>query len=131
MAALILLAHGSPDPAWMAPVEEAAATLRALAGDLDPPLVVRTAALEGWTSLDDAVAELEAAGERTITVVAYFLSPGGRHLRRDIPELCAAVRARRPEVTLNLVPGALGVTPEVQEALARAALRLAREADGA
>lgn len=123
MPALILLAHGSPDPAWMQPVEESAARIRAMA----PDLAVRTAALEGWASLEEAVAALEAEGERVIRVVAYFLSPGGRHLRRDIPELVAAAQARHPALALSLAPGALGIEEEVKEALARAALRLARD----
>lgn len=122
MAALILLAHGSPDPAWMKPVEASAARIRALA----PELLVRTAALEGSASLEEAVSELEAAGEHEIQVVAYFLSPGGRHLRRDIPELVAAVRASHPALSIALAPGALGIEEEVQDALARAAVRLAR-----
>ena len=33
--ALVLLAHGSPDPEWMAPIDGAAARIKALAADVD------------------------------------------------------------------------------------------------
>lgn len=119
MPALVLLAHGSPDPAWMEPIDGTAARIRALA----PTLTVRTATLDPG-SFADAVAALVADGERDLRVVAYFLSPGGKHLRRDIPALVAAAQARHPEATITLIPGALGVADEVVDALARAALRL-------
>ncbi len=121
--ALVLLAHGSPDPEWMAPIDGAAARIKALAADVD----VAIATLEAsHASLDAAVDALAGAGHRSITIVALFLSPGGRHIKRDIPDLVAAAQAARPGLELRLVPGALGNDPQVLDALARAALAQAR-----
>jgi sirohydrochlorin cobaltochelatase len=119
MPAIVLLAHGSPDPAWIRPIERTAARLRELA----PEHPVAVATLDEG-SFATAVLELLAAGERDVRVVAYFMSPGGRHLRRDIPALVAVAQESHPEATITLIPGALGVADEVLDALARAALRL-------
>ncbi len=119
MAALILLAHGSPDPEWIRPIERTAEHLRALA----PEHQVATATLDGDSFANSVAASLEA-GRGDIRVLAYFMSPGGRHLKRDIPQLVEAAQARHPEATITLIPGALGVADEVLDAIARAALRL-------
>ena len=124
-AALVLLAHGSPDPEWMGPIAGTAARIRALA----PEIAVEIATLEAsHRSLADAVDALAQAGHQAITVVALFLSPGGRHLKRDIPELVASVQAERPQLRIRLVPGALGADDLVIDALARAALRWSDDA---
>lgn len=123
MAALILLAHGSPDPEWIRPIERTADHLRALA----PAYHVATATLDG-DSFASTVATSIAAGHDDIRVLAYFMSPGGRHLKRDIPELVEAARAGHPGATITLIPGALGVADEVLDAIARAALRLGGDA---
>ncbi len=119
MAALILLAHGSPDPEWIRPIERAADHLRALA----PSYHVATATLDG-DSFPTTIAASLRAGHDDIRVLAYFMSPGGRHLKRDIPQLVEAAQALHPEATITLIPGALGVADEVLDAIARAALRL-------
>lgn len=118
--ALLVLAHGSPDPAWTAPVEATAAA----AARLDPTCDVRTAYLtDGEQGFSAAVRALVELGHRDIAIVAYFLSSGGRHVRRDIPALVAeSQRERFPDVTLTLIPGALGEDPGVSAALAQAAL---------
>lgn len=117
--ALVLLAHGSPDPEWMAPIDGTAARVTALAPDVD----VAVATLEAsHASLAAAIDALAGAGHRVIVIVALFLSPGGRHIKRDIPELVAAAQAARPDLEIHLVPGAVGNDPQVVDALARAAL---------
>lgn len=120
--ALILIAHGSPDPDWRRPLERLAELLAAELGD-----AVALAYLAHPLSLEDAIAQLAQAGHRRVLVVAALLSPGGRHVKHDIPAAVAAARARFPTVELELSPGALGEDEPVLTALARASLeRLAR-----
>ena len=113
--AIVLLAHGSPDPDWMAPVEATAARMRIHA----PGVLVHTAMLEHGRSLAEVAATLAAAGLRRITVIPLFLSPGGRHVKRDVPALVAAVQAT-----------VVGIDRDV-EALALAALARAEVSDEA
>jgi sirohydrochlorin cobaltochelatase len=122
--AIVLLAHGSPDPDWLAPATAAAARLQALT-----PAPVRVATLEHGPTLADLTAELAALGLRRIAVIPLFLSPGGRHIKRDVPALVAAVQARFPALTLRLSPGAIGTDEPVLAALAAAALRRAADLD--
>ncbi|MFO0632307.1 MAG: CbiX/SirB N-terminal domain-containing protein [Nannocystaceae bacterium] len=73
----------------------------------------------------EAFAELAAAGVARVRVVAAFLSPGGGHVKRDVPAWSRAARAAHPELEIELVPGAVGAEPEVIDALVAAARRLA------
>lgn len=122
--AIVLLAHGSPDPDWMAPVEATAARMRAHA-----PCPVHTVTLEHGSGLAALARELVAAGAREVIVVPLFLSPGGRHIKRDVPALVEAVQAEVPALTLTLSPGAIGMDEPVLAALAAAALRRAGLSD--
>ncbi|MFO7564566.1 MAG: CbiX/SirB N-terminal domain-containing protein [Enhygromyxa sp.] len=115
--ALLLVAHGSPDPDWRRPLERLVELLAAELGD-----AVALAYLAHPPSLDDAIASLAQAGHRRVLVVAALLSPGGRHVKRDIPEAVAAARVRFAELQIELAPGALGEDPQVIAALARASL---------
>lgn len=119
--AIALLGHGSPDPAWVHPLEQIAARLRVLA----PAVPVALATLEHGPALDVVVADLAARGVRRVTVVPVFLSGGGRHLRRDVPELVARVQRDRPDLVVTLGGDALGTDPAVLDAMAAAALRRA------
>ena len=116
----MLLAHGSPDPDWMLPVEQTAARVRAQAS-----CPVHTATLEHGAGLGELVTALAAVGARDVVVVPLFLSPGGRHIKRDVPALVAAVQAEHPALALRLSPGAIGMDEPVLAALATAALRRA------
>ena len=118
-SAVVLIAHGSPDPDWRRPIVEMAERLRqrwagpvveAYLGFLEP-------------DLGAAVGQLHADGHRDVLLLAAFLSPGGKHIKRDVPEAVAELRRRYPEMTLRLQAGALGAEPEVVEALASAAAR--------
>ncbi|MCA9652776.1 MAG: CbiX/SirB N-terminal domain-containing protein [Myxococcales bacterium] len=117
--AVVLVAHGSPDPDWRVPVDALAARLRER---FDGPVVV---AYLGFLEpdLEAAVEELYAAGHRDLRVLSVFLSPGGKHIKRDVPDAVAGLAARHPDLRLRLQPGALGAEPEVIEALAVAAAR--------
>lgn len=117
--ALILLAHGSPDERWLAPIEATAARIRR-AVPADCPVVV--ALLEHGKTLAEAVRELCDAHHRVLAIVPLFLSDGGRHLRRDIPDMVTALRQTFTSVALLLAP-ALGTDAAVQDALAEAAVR--------
>ena len=119
--AIVLLAHGSPDPDWMLPVERCAALIQAQA----PGCRVHVATLEQGRSLQDVAAELAAAGPCEVAVIPFFLSPGGRHVKRDLPAVVAATQAAFPGLRLQLGPGAIGMDPDVLAALAAAALRRA------
>ena len=120
--ALVLVAHGSPDPDWGRPLVALRDRLRTLA----PERRVELAYLDHLQpSLSALAAELEATGIRDVTVLSAFLSPGGNHIKRDIPALVEDATRAHPQLRMRLVPGALGTERESIEALARAAVRLA------
>jgi sirohydrochlorin cobaltochelatase len=122
--AIVLVAHGSPDPDWRRPIDAVAQRL----AEREPGRAVRVAYL-GFLepSLPQAVTQLMALVHRRMLVLSAFLSPGGRHIKEDVPRLVAEQAAEHPELVLELRPGALGAEPEVVEALAEAALRAVRE----
>ncbi len=123
--ALILLAHGSPDPDWRAPLER----VLAAASGLAPQRPIRLAYMDFiQPSLSEAAADLIAGGATDILVVAAFLSAGGRHLKRDVPQLVAALANDVTPVRVRLAPGALGDDDAVVQVLAEAALRRSAQA---
>jgi sirohydrochlorin cobaltochelatase len=115
--ALVLVAHGSPDPDWRRPLEQLHATLSAQLGAR-----VGLAYLAHAPSLIEVIGSLADAGHERIVVVAALLSPGGRHVKQDIPEAVAQARELRPELEIVLAEGALGDDPGVIAALAAAAI---------
>jgi sirohydrochlorin cobaltochelatase len=115
---IVLIAHGSPDPDWRAPLERVAEAANAC----DGPTVVLAYMDFIEPSLADVVQSLASDGATEIRVVAAFLSAGGRHLKRDVPRLVQEVDAATPGVRVHLVPGALGDDEGVVRALAAAAL---------
>jgi len=91
---LILFAHGARDPGWAEPFE----ALRVRITNLAPTTPARLAFLELMQpDLQDATAELVAAGVDAIRIVPIFLGQGG-HLRRDLPERVNDLRTRYPQV---------------------------------
>lgn len=123
--AILLVAHGSPDPDWRQPLDALVERL----GARVPACTVTVAYLGSIApSVAEAVAQLVAAGHRDVLVLAAFLSPGGRHIKRDVPQLVAEQAAAHPGLRLRLRPGALGAEPEVVEAMAQAAARALRYA---
>ena len=117
--AIVLLAHGSPDPAWAGP---ARATVRALQERVGV-VPVRLAVLSGEPAIDPTVDALVKAGHTTIAILPLLLSGGGRHLTEDIPACVEAQRGRHPKVRFESPPRALGDDPAVAAALAEAAER--------
>jgi sirohydrochlorin cobaltochelatase len=122
--AIVLVAHGSPDSDWRRPIDAVAERLQ----EHEPGRAVLVAYL-GFLepSVPQAVSQLWAQGHRHVLVLSAFLSPGGRHIKEDVPALVAEQAARYPELVLVLRPGALGAEPEVVDALAEAAVRALRE----
>lgn len=111
---IVLFAHGARDPEWALParrVTEAVQKLR-------PEARVSLAFLEFMEpSLADAVEAAAAAGCRSVRVVPLFLAQGG-HLKRDVPALMEAVRARHPDCAVELAV-AVGEDAGVVAAMAR------------
>ena len=111
-AAIILLAHGSRDPLWRAPIEAVAAHIT------DRP--VRCAYLElCGPPLTEAAAQLIATGATHITVAPLFLGMG-KHAREDLPRLIAQLRAAHPGVQFHVQP-AVGEDARVVQLLAHIA----------
>jgi sirohydrochlorin cobaltochelatase len=91
---LILFAHGARDPGWAEPFE----ALRVRVTNLAPTTPARLAFLELMQpDLQDATADLVAAGVDAIRIVPIFLGQGG-HLRRDLPERVNDLRTKYPQV---------------------------------
>jgi sirohydrochlorin cobaltochelatase len=121
--ALLLVAHGSPDPDWRLPLEQLHATLT---DQLGPR--VGLAYLSHPPGVIEVIDALADAGHVRIVVVAALLSPGGRHVKQDIPEAVARAREHRPGLEIVLIEGALGDDPGVIAALAAASLAHLRRA---
>lgn len=116
---IVLLAHGSRDPAWRQPIEAVAARVAALA----PGTPVRCAYVELCApNLAEAAASLVALGTTAVRVVPLFLGMG-KHAREDLPQLVQAARAQHPTVAFTLAPTA-GESPALVDLLARMALDL-------
>lgn len=115
--ALILFAHGARDPAWAEPLRRVQAAIRAG----DPGVRVELAFLELMApSLADCADGLAAEGYARIVVLPMFMAQGG-HLKRDVPEIVAGLRARHSKVEFELA-AAVGEEDSVIRAMAAAAL---------
>lgn len=114
---LVLFAHGARDARWREPFERLAAKITAQR----PDLLVRLAFLEMMApDLRTAADELAGAGCTSIVVVPIFLGQGG-HVRQDLPDVVAQVRARHPAVHVEL-RAAIGEDDTVLAAIAQAVL---------
>jgi sirohydrochlorin ferrochelatase len=110
MRALLLVDHGSRQPAANRVVEEVVRRIRARR----PGLVVEHAHMEiAQPSLADAVAKLAAAGVLEIVVHPYFLAPG-LHTSETIPMLVTAVANNYPQVRIR-ISEPLGVHDQLVE----------------
>ena len=112
-AGIVLFAHGSRDPGWAAPFERLAARVRERRREAD----VAIAYLELMPpTLEEAVAALVGRGARDVTVVPVFLAPGGQ-VRRDLPLMVDALRARHPGLAFRVLP-TLGEADALIDAMA-------------
>lgn len=111
---LIILAHGSRDPAWPAPFIALAEQLRRQ----QPQLQVACAYLQLCPpDLPSAAAALQQAGCRQIAIAPMFLGLG-THIRQDLPQHLAALQAAHPDCQFSLLP-VLGESPAMQALMAQ------------
>ena len=119
---LLLIAHGARDPRWAEPFEEVVRRVR----QRDPAVTVQLAFLELMApSVREAGQVLAQVGCERIDVVPLFLGAGG-HVRNDLPELLAELRAAHAGATWHLWR-AIGEADSVIDAMAAEALRLTNE----
>ena len=112
--ATILFAHGARDPDWARPFRELLVEL----GERLPGERVVLAFLELMQpSLPDCAAALYADGVRELRVVPVFFGMGG-HLKQDLPEIVAQIRARHAGLIVTVEPP-IGERPEVISAIAK------------
>jgi len=123
---ILLFAHGARDPNWALPFEAVAERLRAKpATGGEPAAEVVLAFLEFMTpDIHTAGNDLAARGCTEVSVVPLFLGAGG-HVRKDLPQLLAALSARHPQVSWRLCP-AVGETDIVIQGMADAAWALSQ-----
>lgn len=115
--ALILFAHGARDPEWANPMRRVQAAVRSR----QPDVPIELAFLEFMTpTLPECIAGLLADGVGKIVVMPMFIARGG-HLKRDVPEMLAALRCEHPDVEFVL-GDAIGEHETVVQAMAAAAL---------
>ena len=114
-SALVLFAHGAREPGWAEPFR----SVRDKVAASRPDLSVELAFLELMSpALGDCVDGLAAAGHERITVAPLFLAMGG-HLKDDLPNVVAQIRATYKDMEINVEPP-IGEQPGVIAAIARA-----------
>lgn len=112
-AAIILLAHGSRDSHWRAPLEAVATHI----ATQQPHRPVLCAYLELCApTLADAARQLTAQGATEVTVVPMFLGTG-KHAREDLPVLVQGLRTSHPGVQFH-VQAAIGEDPRMTALMA-------------
>lgn len=103
--ALVVVDHGSRNPAANASLEETVRQVQASSGGAY--VAVLAAHMElAPPGLGTAVDEAVAAGAQEVVVALYFLSPG-RHSETDVPRLVAEAASRHPAIRFH-VTAALG-----------------------
>jgi sirohydrochlorin cobaltochelatase len=116
--ALILFAHGARDPEWANPMRRVQAAVRQRVADMP----VELAFLEFMApTLADCATALIAGGATKIVVMPMFIARGG-HLKRDVPELLAALQAAHPGVEL-ILGDVIGEQEIVVQAMAESSLK--------
>ena len=116
--AIVLFAHGARDPDWARPFRQLALEL---AERLPGERIVLAFLELMQPSLPDCAAALHAEGIRRLRVVPVFLGSGG-HLKDDLPNLVAKIRAGLQDLEITVEPP-IGEQPEVIAAIARAVAR--------
>lgn len=117
MLGVIVLAHGSRDPHWRAPIE---AIARQVAGR-DPQATVACAYLEHCEpDMATAVATVVAAGADRVRVLPLFFGMG-KHAREDLPRLMEGAALAHPSVRFEVLPTA-GEDPRLTALLAQISL---------
>jgi len=119
--AVVLLDHGSREPAANAQLDALAALVAARL----PGRRVAVAHMELATpTLAEAAARCVREGAREVVVAPCFLAPG-RHVREDLPRLVAELERTHPGVAFKLA-APLGEHPGLADALAARAEEASR-----
>jgi sirohydrochlorin cobaltochelatase len=114
MRGIVLFAHGARDAEWARPFEAIRERVRAQR----PEDRIELAFLDMMEpTLEHAIDALVAEGALCVSVFPLFMAQGG-HLKRDLPRILAAIRARHPHIPVVL-ESAIGDEPEVLDAIAR------------
>ena len=109
---LILIAHGSREPRWLASVEELTESLQTEHGQDR----VRLAYMQSASpTLMEVVSDAAKSGQTKIRVLPLFLTLGG-HVARDIQNQIDEVRRGRPDIDVRLLPP-VGEHPPFMELL--------------
>ena len=115
---LLLFAHGARDPAWARPFEIVTERLRAAR----PGTPLAMAYLEFMSpGMEEAAAQLAAAGCTRVHVLPLFLGTGG-HVRRDVPLLLDRLHELHGEAIEWLLHAPLGEQDAVLQAISQACL---------
>ena len=96
-AAVIVIAHGSRNPAAQADHQALCDRVAARSGTPVAAAYLELAA----PSIPDAIDAAVAAGATRVRLVPLFLHTGN-HVTRDIPEIVDVARVRHPEVDIEL-----------------------------
>lgn len=115
--AIILFAHGSPDPMWHTHIDLISKKIKLLNPGVDV-----TCAYLNFTqpNLPEAVAELSACGYKKIKIAPIFLGIG-KHLKEDLPMLVREIRIQHPEIEIYC-QSAIGENNIVIDAIANTVL---------
>jgi sirohydrochlorin cobaltochelatase len=96
--ALLLMAHGSPDPAANQPIEQVAARLEAIGCYAH----VAVCYMElNQPSIPDAIDDLVTRGTMQLVAVPYFLQLGG-HVAEDLPATIVTAQQRHAATQISL-----------------------------
>lgn len=116
--AILLFGHGSRAAEYPRPFER----IRAAIESQRPGTPVALGFLElTRPSLEEGIDTLVARGARQIMIVPIFIGPG-RHVLKDLPELCAAALMRHPGLAIELAPP-IGESQAVIDAMAQSAVQ--------
>ena len=100
MQAIVLFAHGSRDPLWHRPIQAVAERIRTRS----PQTLVACAYLELTPpDLPTSVEGLLEKGCTSLRILPMFLGIG-KHARKDLPLLIAALRQSHPDLTIEVLP---------------------------
>lgn len=120
--AVILLAHGSRDPHWLAPFNSLINKIKAQTQTQQVELAFMELA---EPSLSEQVTLVANNGAKNIAIVPLFFAEG-RHLRHDVPQQIKQLEAQLAQQHLAVdihLHSPIGLEPEVVNAIENVVLR--------